>query len=247
MGRRRNASRYSGSASQLAYPGDILNTPISPLSTLKDLAKALGQFQAKHVSAARDSKGNYGAYTSLAAALAAVQGATEFGLAHTQTMKAVCEPEFGHILVTTLLHISGDQLTSEILLPSKMEGRGNYMQALGSALTYARRYAILAIYGLASEDDDCQSQTPPSTRKELLKPIAAIQVVATKVIAASKDSLDPERKERLVSELKNSPTKEAILQSFKTAFSIQAERMGPSQIQLPAHADFLEAQLAQTY
>ena len=214
-------------------------------TALKDLAKALSQFQATHVSAARDSKGNYGTYTSLASALAAAQAATEFGLAHTQTMKAVNEPETGHLLVTTLLHTSGDQLSSEILLPIKPEGRGNYMQALGSALTYARRYAILAIYGLASEDDDCQ--TPAlAAKKELPKPVAA-KLVPAEAIAVDLIGLDAERKERLCSELKASPLKDEILLAFKNEFNIQAERMGPSQIQLPAHADFLEAQLVQTY
>ena len=209
---------------------------------MKDLAKALSQFQATHVSAARDSKGNYGAYTSLASALAAAQAATEFGLAHTQTLKAVNEPETGHLLVTTLLHTSGDQLTSEILLPSKSEGRGNYMQALGSALTYARRYAILAIYGLASEDDDCQAPAP-AVKKELPKPTPA-KVVTAEVIPVALIALDAERKERLCSELKASQFKDEILLAFKNEFNIQAERMGPSQIQLPAHADFLEDQLA---
>ena len=211
---------------------------------MKDLAKALSQFQATHVSAARDSKGNYGTYTSLAAALAAAQAATEFGLAHTQTMKAVNEPETGHLLVTTLLHTSGDQLSSEILLPSKSEGRGNYMQALGSALTYARRYAILAIYGLASEDDDCQTPAPaPAAKKELPKPTPA-KVAIAEVIPVAPIGLEAERKERLCSELKTSPFKDVILLAFKNEFHIQAERMGPSQIQLPAHADFLEDQLA---
>ena len=214
---------------------------------LKDLAKALSQFQATHVSAARDSKGNYGTYNSLASELAAAQAGTEFGLAHTQSMKAVAEPEMGHLLVTTLLHVSGDQLTSEILLPNKTDGRANYMQALGSALTYARRYAILAIYGLASEDDDCQTPAPaPAAKKELPKPIAA-KVVPADVLPAVVIVLDAERKERLCSELKASPLKDVILLAFKNEFNIQAERMGPSQIQLPAHADFLEAQLVQTY
>ena len=157
-------------------------------------------------------------------------------------MKAVAEPETGHLLVTTLLHTSGDQLTSEILLPSKSEGRGNYMQALGSALTYARRYAILAIYGLASEDDDCQAPAP-AVKKELPKPTPA-KVVTAEVIPVALIALDAERKERLCSELKASQFKDEILLAFKNEFNIQAERMGPSQIQLPAHADFLEDQLA---
>jgi hypothetical protein len=33
------------------------------------------------------------------------------------------------------------------------------MQQLGSALTYARRYGLLSIYGLAGDDDDDAEST----------------------------------------------------------------------------------------
>lgn len=124
------------------------------------------------------------------------------------------------------------------------------------ALTYARRYAILAIYGLASEDDDGQiaAQPPVSpAKREASKAVIIVtppQSTQDKVPSATEALvvfLDADRKDRLCAELKASPAKEAILDSFKVAFNIQAERMGPSQIQLPAHADFLEAQLASSY
>lgn len=53
-------------------------------------------------------------------------------------------------LRTVLLHSSGQWLASE--MPLIMQGQGN--QALGSAITYLRRYALCALLGVASEEDD---------------------------------------------------------------------------------------------
>ena len=53
-------------------------------------------------------------------------------------------------LRTVLMHISGQTIESEInLFLNKQDSQGN-----GSAITYARRYALSAILGVASEDDD---------------------------------------------------------------------------------------------
>ena len=64
------------------------------------------------------------------------------------------------VLVTTLRHESGEQVESHFPFPELAPNRGNIMQAHGSAITYARRYALLAIYGLAGDDDDADSLTP---------------------------------------------------------------------------------------
>ena len=54
------------------------------------------------------------------------------------------------VLVTTLYHDSGEWISSDYPLnPVK-----NDPQGLGSALTYARRYALTALIGLVSDDDD---------------------------------------------------------------------------------------------
>ena len=62
--------------------------------------------------------------------------------------------ESGSVLVwTTLLHSSGQFMTQAPLgMPE-----GKTPQATGSAITYARRYALLAALGLATDDDDGQS------------------------------------------------------------------------------------------
>lgn len=53
-------------------------------------------------------------------------------------------------LVTTLLHKDGGALSGRITLPNT----GDSVQALGSAITYLRRYSIQAVLGIAAEEDD---------------------------------------------------------------------------------------------
>ncbi len=58
----------------------------------------------------------------------------------------------GFVLTTTLCHASGQWIESRMhLLLAKQD-----MQGLGSALSYARRYSIAAIVGVAQEDDDAE-------------------------------------------------------------------------------------------
>lgn len=56
----------------------------------------------------------------------------------------------GFAIETYVLHVSGQWIAS--VLPVPFAGGG--MQALGSAVSYCRRYALAAILGVASEDDD---------------------------------------------------------------------------------------------
>ncbi len=53
-------------------------------------------------------------------------------------------------VTTTLLHESGSSVSATLhMRPTKADPQG-----VGSAITYARRYALLAIVGAAPEDDD---------------------------------------------------------------------------------------------
>lgn len=208
---------------------------------MKALATALCQFQATNTFAPKDSKGNYGSYTSLAAVLSIANKASEFGLCHIQTLRPFGDAD-AHVLVTTLLHTSGEQVESVILLPSKSESRMNQMQALGSALTYARRYALLAIYGLASDDDDGQSSgsAPAAPAKAAPVVITAPPAVTAEVTV---QFIDADRKAKLVERLKASASKLQILDDFRSEFKITAATVTPSHVVLPEHADFIESRL----
>ena len=54
------------------------------------------------------------------------------------------------ILVTTLRHVSGEEISGEYpVIPLKLDPQG-----FGSALTYARRYALQSLLMIAAEEDD---------------------------------------------------------------------------------------------
>lgn len=55
---------------------------------------------------------------------------------------------------TTLLHESGEFISGVTPI---VVAQANNPQALGSAITYARRYGLQSIVGLESEDDDAES------------------------------------------------------------------------------------------
>ncbi len=77
---------------------------------------------------------------------------------------AVLQPAtFDHnqaTVTTRLIHSSGQWIASDISMPVA----GDKAQAVGSAITYGRRYALQAMVGLAPDDDDgaaAQANPPP--------------------------------------------------------------------------------------
>lgn len=74
----------------------------------------------------------------------------------------------GHLAVqTTLIHRNGGTVEP----PPLMMVLPKEAQAYGSALTYARRYALMTLFGIAPEDDDGRAatvaaQTEPGRRTE---------------------------------------------------------------------------------
>jgi len=66
--------------------------------------------------------------------------------------------EYGQYVRTELLHTTGASWGSVVyLVLSKQD-----MQGLGSAITYARRYGLLGMVGLAPEDDDGNAASAPA-------------------------------------------------------------------------------------
>lgn len=75
------------------------------------------------------------------------------------------------ILHTRFLHISGQWIGSTYPVhPIKSDP-----QAEGSALTYARRYALMALAGIAPEDDDDGEKAADATRKTEAQESAVVQ------------------------------------------------------------------------
>ena len=117
----------------------------------KTLTAALVAVQSELKPAVKNSTAAYGKYADLSSCLTAIHPVvTKHGIAVVQ-MPTMAEE--GVVSVTTQLrHASGEILESTLHMP--LEKRTP--QGVGTAITYARRYALCSLVGLALEDTDAQ-------------------------------------------------------------------------------------------
>ena len=136
--------------------------------TTNTIAAALAKAQAKMGKALKDSTNP--AFRSKYADLGNVMDAclpalNECGISVIQPFRNI---EGQNYVETILLHESGEQLSCAIpLLVNK-----NDMQGLGSAMTYARRYGLMCMAGIAPEDDDGNAAASAPPPKQHVKPEA---------------------------------------------------------------------------
>ena len=137
-------------------------TMTNPHNT-KNVIEALSLFQSEANAAVKSNKNPFfkSTYASLEDVIAAANEGAKYGLAFTQVLDFE-KPEGSDpimYLKTSLLHKASDTaITSRYLVVPK-NSRYDDSQALGSAITYAKRYSLQAIYGLPSEDDDGNANT----------------------------------------------------------------------------------------
>lgn len=81
----------------------------------------------------------------------------------------------GICVLTTLLHDSGEYLTSQLRIAPLKE---HDPQAQGSAITYARRYALQAMLSIPSEDDDAEAAMQRNKPVPAAKPAATVAKTA---------------------------------------------------------------------
>lgn len=122
---------------------------------INELATALSKAQGAIKGALKDTanpffKSKYADLSSVWEACRAQLAAN--GLAVVQTP---CEAESGVAVETMLMHASGQWVSNRFLMPVAKSDA----QAVGSAITYARRYALAAMVGVAPEDDDGNAAT----------------------------------------------------------------------------------------
>lgn len=129
--------------------------------SIKELAGALCKAQEQMCGAVKESNNPFfqSSYADLGAVVKAIKESfAANGLSYSQF------PLFldGNVGVETILmHESGEWLSGEIVLPMKKQDP----QAAGSAITYARRYALQAIAGIPSEDDDGNQASKPAAKQ----------------------------------------------------------------------------------
>lgn len=128
--------------------------------TLAKLAEALCKAQGQMEGAAKDSVNPHfkNKYADLAAVWDAIRKPLAAnGLSVIQFPRTV---QNGVEIETTLLHSSGEFLRDVLWLPcSKADAQG-----IGSAITYARRYALMAVCGIAPVDDDGEAAVATTPR-----------------------------------------------------------------------------------
>jgi len=126
---------------------------------INELAAALANAQGEIAGALKDSENPFykSRYADLASVWAACRGPlSKAGLAVIQVPSAfLCGEDQLQVTVETLLaHSSGQWVRGEVSVITKGDP-----QAVGSAVTYLRRYAVAAFVGVApeAEDDDAEA------------------------------------------------------------------------------------------
>jgi hypothetical protein len=67
-------------------------------------------------------------------------------------------------IVSVLLHESGEWIRSELTVPAGGNKGVNAAQAMGSAISYGRRYGLSALVGISTDDDDGTASSGPATQ-----------------------------------------------------------------------------------
>lgn len=142
---------------------------------INELAKALADFQSEVKDPSKDKENPYfkSKYVALDGVLQTVRPVlAKHGLS---VMQLPTSDETAVTVTTLLMHSSGQFIESE---PFKVLLTKKDAQAAGSALTYARRYSLSSVLGIAwDDDDDGDSIAETNVTKELLAEIQELAQV----------------------------------------------------------------------
>lgn len=192
---------------------------------INELATALALAQSEMKDAIKDSVNPH--FKSKYADLASVWEAcrtplTKHGLSIAQTSK-VPAPELGAgtIIVTHLLHKSGQSISGELFVP--ILDRYN-AQSVGAAITYGRRFGLAAIVGVSPSEDDGNSISLPNTVPHPAQSLPPLQVKTH-----SSDKLISEAQaKRLYAIAKSNSWSESEMKSYcSTKYNIQSSQEIP--------------------
>jgi hypothetical protein len=138
---------------------------------MKALYTALVKCQTQIKVALKDSKNphfksNYADLTSVMLACKDALAANDLAVLQLSRIHESGTP----VLVTRIIHVSGEHIEGEFPLVCKDP---NDPQKLGSAVTYARRYALAAALGITADDDDGQAASGHNVAPSVAKPAPA--------------------------------------------------------------------------
>jgi hypothetical protein len=174
---------------------------------MKELSAAMALAFAK-IEGAIKGKTNP-AFRSKYADLAAVVDAVKPALAeHGLWFRQVTHPADGGVCVETVIHhSSGESLAcGPLFLPaSKQDAQG-----FGSAMTYARRYSLMAAFGVPAEDDDANGAV--ASRPANKPPVAINDTEGTMVLDSLREAAmgGLDALQARFKKIPNTPTKAAV-------------------------------------
>ncbi len=192
---------------------------------VNELAKALNLAQAQAKGAKQDSENPF--YHCKYADLTSVWDAcrkplTDNGLSVTQTMAIGINGEC--IIQTTMLHVSGQWVTSNLQMPVETDP-----QKMGKAITYGRRYTLAAIVGVCPEDDDAESVTEhkKTTSQQTTKPPQQpVESQTTPATSATNTNLctEPQRKKIYASSQQMGYTEQKVKDILGEKFGVASTK-----------------------
>jgi hypothetical protein len=157
---------------------------------INELAEALAKAQAAFPSVAKKGKSHTGKYATLDDVLEAIRKPlSDNGLSFVQMPT---DGKSGVGLWTRLMHSSGQWLEEVFSMPAP-GGRMNEAQAYGASLTYARRYALSAMLGIATEEDtDVGVKQEPRKKQPVAPPPPPTNYSLKKAAGDTGDMWGPE-------------------------------------------------------
>ena len=219
---------------------------ITPPGQWKAGAKALHTFQQAAYAAGKSGKAQGRSFSSLKDIVKTIkENSVSTGLSHSEAWRALGTEHA--VLRVTLHHESGESIWSELPVDINQKNRsGSREQAQGSAMTYARRYLLLGIYGLANddEDDDGEATTGSSSASvpapKVPKPVVKDVVVPKPESTPEETSLSDDEKALCLTIIKDPDKGADIKKQFMAKFYPSAEKLFPNMIANKDHLCFLD-------
>jgi len=189
-----------------------------------ELAKALCGFYADVGVIQQAAKSNYGQFADLPTVLSTVLPAlAKHDLIQSQTFEPGLDGTT--ILVTTLMHVSGESIVSR--LPLILGRNSNAMFALGGAITYFRRYALLSILGLSADveadlEDYVEPSTPAPVAAKPVKPTTGQKPKTLPLSTEKGPNGESSERDKVIDSIKELPKEQAaqLLQDFRSEFKV---------------------------
>ena len=142
-------------------------TPVAAESLATAMAAAFAEIEGATKSA--NNPHFKSKYADLGAVIVAIKPAL---ISHNLFFTQRCEPAEKGVTVETVLHHAGgeDMSLGKLFVPANKQDA----QGFGSALTYARRYALVTAFGVPVEDDDGNAAARGQSQSGKVSPAAAI-------------------------------------------------------------------------